>query len=140
MGVAGGLRMTVRIAVVTGAGSGIGRRSAAALARDGFAVVLAGRRIELIETARSEIAASGGTACAVVTDVTDERSVAALFQAAVDRFGRVDLVFNNAGVNTTSAPPDQVALEDWDRVVATNQCGRNRPSHTTASAVWCRTW
>jgi NAD(P)-dependent dehydrogenase (short-subunit alcohol dehydrogenase family) len=123
MGVAGGLRMTVRIAVVTGAGSGIGRRSAVALARDGFAVVLAGRRIELIETARSEIAAGGGTACAVVTDVTDERSVAALFQAAVDRFGRVDLVFNNAGVNSTSAPPDQVALEDWDRVVATNLTG-----------------
>ncbi|MEN3308587.1 MAG: hypothetical protein V7603_4789 [Micromonosporaceae bacterium] len=115
--------MTARIAVVTGAGSGIGRRTAVALARDGFAVVLAGRRVGLIEAGRSEIVAGGGTAYAVATDVSDERSVTALFQTAVDRFGRVDLVFNNAGVNTTAAPPDQVTLADWDRVVATNLTG-----------------
>jgi NAD(P)-dependent dehydrogenase (short-subunit alcohol dehydrogenase family) len=115
--------VTAGIAVVTGAGSGIGRRSAVALARDGFAVVLAGRRTELIEAGRSEIVARGGTACAVATDVTNERSVIDLFQATVDRFGRVDLVFNNAGVNAAAAAPDQVALADWDQVVATNLTG-----------------
>ncbi len=112
-----------RVAVLTGAGSGIGRRCAAALARDGFAVVLAGRRAAQLDAARAEIVAGGGSACAVVTDVTDERSVTALFDTAVDRFGRVDLVFNNAGVNSTGAPPDQVDLEDWQRVVATNLTG-----------------
>jgi NAD(P)-dependent dehydrogenase (short-subunit alcohol dehydrogenase family) len=85
--------------------------------------VLAGRRTDLIEAARSQIEAAGGTAIAVATDVTDEPSVTALFQTAVDRFGRVDLVFNNAGIGSAPAPPDQVALEDWDRVVATNLTG-----------------
>jgi NADP-dependent 3-hydroxy acid dehydrogenase YdfG len=115
--------VTARIAVITGAGSGIGRRSAVALAQNGFAVVLAGRRAELIEAGRSEIVAAGGTAYAVATDVTDERSVTALFQTAVDQFGRVDLVFNNAGTGATAAAPDQVDLADWDRIVATNLTG-----------------
>lgn len=115
--------VTTRVAVVTGAGSGIGRCTAVALARDGFAVVLAGRRVARLEAGQAEIEAGGGTACAVATDVTDERSVAALFRLAVDRFGRVDLVFNNAGVNLAGAAPDQVDLEDWQRVVATNLTG-----------------
>jgi NAD(P)-dependent dehydrogenase (short-subunit alcohol dehydrogenase family) len=116
-------KAATRVAVVTGAGSGIGRRCAAALAKDGFAAVLAGRRAAQLEAARAEIVADGGTAWAVVTDVTDERSVTALFDTAVDRFGRVDLVFNNAGVNLAGAAPDQVDLEDWQRVVATNLTG-----------------
>jgi NAD(P)-dependent dehydrogenase (short-subunit alcohol dehydrogenase family) len=112
-----------RVAVVTGAGSGIGRRTAATLAKDGFAVVLAGRRVANLDAGRAEILAGGGSACAVATDVTDEQSVAALFRTAVDRFGRVDLVFNNAGVNLGDAPPDRLDLEDWQRVVATNLTG-----------------
>ena len=115
--------MTTRVAVVTGAGSGIGRRSAVALAKDGFAVVLAGRRTASLDASRAEIEAGGGTAVAVATDVTDERSVAELFRSAVDRFGRVDLVFNNAGVAGPGAPPDEVDIEDWQRVVATNLTG-----------------
>jgi len=115
--------VTTRVAVVTGAGGGIGRRTAVALADDGFAVVLAGRREAALEAGRAEIAAGGGTACVVPTDVTDERSVAALFRAAVDRFGRVDLVFNNAGVNTAPAAPDEVGFADWQRLVATNVTG-----------------
>ena len=112
-----------RVAVVTGAGSGIGRRTAATLAKDGFAVVLAGRRVANLDAGCAEILAGGGSACAVATDVTDEQSVATLFRTAVDRFGRVDLVFNNAGVNLGDASPDQLDLEDWQRVVATNLTG-----------------
>ena len=116
-------RAETRVAVVTGAGSGIGRRTAVTLAKDGFAVVLAGRRVAQLEAGRAEIVAGGGSACAVASDVTDEQSVATLFRTAVDRFGRVDLVFNNAGVNLAEAPPDQLDLEDWQRVVATNLTG-----------------
>jgi NADP-dependent 3-hydroxy acid dehydrogenase YdfG len=116
-------RVATRVAVVTGAGSGIGRCTAVALAKDGFAVVLAGRRTAHLDAVRAEIVAGGGTACAVATDVTDERSVTTLFQTAVERFGRVDLVFNNAGVNLAGAPPDQIDLEDWQRVVVTNLTG-----------------
>jgi NAD(P)-dependent dehydrogenase (short-subunit alcohol dehydrogenase family) len=112
-----------RVAVVTGGGSGIGRRAAVALAADGFAVVLAGRRTDPLHASAAEIEARGGTGYAVPTDVTDEDSVAALFRAAVDRYGRVDLLFNNAGVGATPAAPDEVDLVDWERVVATNLTG-----------------
>jgi NAD(P)-dependent dehydrogenase (short-subunit alcohol dehydrogenase family) len=109
-----------KIALVTGAGSGIGRAAALALSRAGWAVALAGRRPgELTATA----AAAAGETLAVPTDVSDEVSVRALFAAIQDRFGRLDLVFNNAG---TGAPP--VLLEDldvaaWRRVVDVNLTG-----------------
>jgi NAD(P)-dependent dehydrogenase (short-subunit alcohol dehydrogenase family) len=103
------------IAVVTGAGSGIGRAAARALAAAGWDVVLAGRRAEpLSETLPG--------ALAVPTDVSDPAAVASLFAAAHERFGRVDLLFNNAGLGVT-APVAELAYEDWKRVVDTNLTG-----------------
>ena len=105
------------IAVVTGAGSGIGRAAAQALMADGWSVVAAGRREEpLHETL------SGGDGLAVPTDVTDPASVAALFTTVLQRHGRVDLLFNNAGIGL-SVPVIDVAYEDWRRVVDTNLTG-----------------
>jgi NAD(P)-dependent dehydrogenase (short-subunit alcohol dehydrogenase family) len=105
------------IAVVTGAGSGIGRAAAQALLEDGGSVVAAGRReAPLHET----IGDADGLA--VPTDVTDPPSVEALFAATLERFGRVDLLFNNAGLGV-SAPVAELAYEDWQRVVDTNLTG-----------------
>jgi NAD(P)-dependent dehydrogenase (short-subunit alcohol dehydrogenase family) len=103
------------IAVVTGAGSGIGRAVSRALARAGWDVVLAGRREETLRETLPD-------ALAVPTDVTDPAAVDALFAAARERFGRVDLLFNNAGLGVT-APVAELAFEDWKRVVDTNLTG-----------------
>src|SRR5579863_3647945 len=86
-----------KVALVTGAGSGIGKASALALAREGFAVVLAGRRAEPLEKAAGEIEAAGGKALAVPTDIADPAQVKALFAKAKATFGRLDVLFNNAG-------------------------------------------
>lgn len=112
-----------RIAIVTGAGTGIGRVSALALAREGFSVALAGRRSEpLAETRR--LAGGGADRCLVVpTDVTDAGSVTALFDAAVARFGRVDLLFNNAGISAPAIPLEDLTAEQWRSVVDVNLTG-----------------
>src|SRR4051794_28267481 len=106
------------IAVVTGAGSGIGRAAARALLEAGWSVVAAGRR----EAPLQETIDGFQDALAVPTDVTSQDSVRALFEAAIERFGRVELLFNNAGLGV-SAPIGEVALEDWRRVVDTNLTG-----------------
>ncbi len=111
-----------RVAVITGAGSGIGRASAVALAEAGFAVVLAGRRAEALEETRAALGPSARST-PVVTDVTDEASVRALFAAAVREHGRVDVLFNNAGVFGPRVPIEEVALEEWNAAVATNLTG-----------------
>src|SRR5215213_2379504 len=111
---------TGRVAVVTGAGSGIGAACAQALAADGWTVLLAGRRAAALEA----VAASGrGVLEPVPTDVTDEASVRALFDTAVTDHGRVDLLFNNAGRGTPALEPDQLSLELWRAVVDVNLTG-----------------
>jgi NAD(P)-dependent dehydrogenase (short-subunit alcohol dehydrogenase family) len=112
--------MTGKVAVVTGAGSGIGKAVALALANAGYAVVLAGRRMQPLE----ELAAQAGSeALPVATDVTEPASVAALFARAAERFGRVDLLFNNAGTGAPPTPLEDLSFEQWRRVVDTNLTG-----------------
>lgn len=112
-----------RIAVVTGAGSGIGKASALALLADGWTVALAGRRAEALEATAREAGDAAGRALTVPTDVTDSASVRALFDTAVDRFGRLDLVFNNAGMNAPGIPLEELSDEQWLSVVDVNLNG-----------------
>ncbi len=114
-----------KIAIVTGAGSGIGRASALALLAEGYQVVLAGRRPEaLAETvARAEYAGAAGRGLAVPTDVADEASVRALFEATRRAFGRLDVLFNNAGTGAPPVPVEDLTFEQWRRVVEVNLNG-----------------
>ncbi|MDL9999302.1 SDR family oxidoreductase [Variovorax sp. J22P240] len=112
-----------KIALVTGAGSGIGRAVALGLLNDGWAVVLAGRRAEPLQALATEAEARGQTAMAVPTDVTQPDSVQALFDTIDRSFGRLDLLFNNAGVNAPAIPIDELPLEKWFSVLNTNVTG-----------------
>lgn len=112
-----------KIALVTGAGSGVGRLTALALLDDGWTVVLAGRRPEPLQTLAAEAAERGQHAVAMPTDVTDPASVQALFDNIESEFGRVDVVFNNAGVNAPAVPMDELPLDKWFNVINTNVTG-----------------
>ena len=116
-----GVSTADKIAIVTGAGSGIGRETALALVAAGFRTVVAGRRSEGLD--ETVALASPGRALAVRTDVADPRSVDALFATVVEAFGRVDVLFNNAGVSAPPVPFEDLTLEQWDRVVSVNLTG-----------------
>lgn len=109
-----------RVAIVTGAGSGIGRASALALAQAGYAVTLAGRRAHKLEEVAGE---AGEASLAVPTDVTDPESVRQLFAATTKRFGRLDLLFNNAGMGAPGVPFEDLTFEQWTAVVNVNLTG-----------------
>jgi NAD(P)-dependent dehydrogenase (short-subunit alcohol dehydrogenase family) len=109
------------VAVVTGGGTGIGAACGVALAEAGWTVVLAGRRAEPLESVRD--AHPHLALDAAVADVTDEASVAALFAGVVDRHGRIDLLFNNAGRGGSAVEPDAIGLDEWRAVVDTNLTG-----------------
>ena len=108
------------IALVTGAGSGVGRAAALALAREGYAVVLAGRRADKLQAVAKEAA---GETLVVPTDVRDAASIGALFAKTKEVFGRLDLLFNNAGVSMRGMPLEDIPLERWLSIVATNLTG-----------------
>jgi NAD(P)-dependent dehydrogenase (short-subunit alcohol dehydrogenase family) len=112
-----------KVAIVTGAGTGIGKCTALALLKDGYSVVLAGRRIEPLEATAREGAAFGPPTLVVPTDVGDPASVKALFARTKETFGRLDLLFNNAGGGGPPIPLEDLTYEQWKRVVDTNLTG-----------------
>jgi NAD(P)-dependent dehydrogenase (short-subunit alcohol dehydrogenase family) len=112
-----------KIAVITGAGSGIGRASAHALLEDGWTVVLAGRRQDMLEETASLANAPPPRTLAVPTDVTDPASIATLFDKVKQTYGRIDLLFNNAGTSTRGIPFEELTYEQWMNVVQTNLTG-----------------
>ncbi len=112
-----------KVAIVTGAGSGIGRAAAMALQGDGYAVVLAGRRANALQKTADGAASSGGAMAVVPTDVTDPAATAALFKATKAEFGRLDVLFNNAGTGTPMIPMEELTLAQWQAVVDVNLTG-----------------
>jgi NAD(P)-dependent dehydrogenase (short-subunit alcohol dehydrogenase family) len=112
-----------KVALVTGAGSGIGRATALALLREGYAVVLAGRRPEALEQTVAAAGPDGVRALAVAADVSDPASVRALFEKTRQAFGRLDLLFNNAGTGAPPVPLEELTVEQWRRVVDVNLTG-----------------
>ena len=112
-----------KVALVTGAGSGIGRAVAAALLEEGYRTVLTGRRADALNESLALAKASKDAALAVPADVTDPNSVAALFKAVKEKFGRLDVLFNNAGVGAPAIPLEELTFEQWKAVVDTNLTG-----------------
>ena len=112
-----------KIALVTGAGSGIGRAVAIGLLEAGYAVVLAGRRVDRLDQTVLDAGAFGARALRVPTDVRDPAAVQALFAAARDQFGRLDLLFNNAGIALRGAPLEDVTIDEWRSIVDVNVTG-----------------
>ena len=111
-----------KIALVTGAGTGVGKAASVALARDGWTVVLAGRRRAPLDEVAAELSSFGTKALAVPADVADPASVRSLFAQVKDAFGRLDLLFNNAGIGAPAALED-IPFEEWKAVVDVNLTG-----------------
>jgi NAD(P)-dependent dehydrogenase (short-subunit alcohol dehydrogenase family) len=115
--------MAQKVAVVTGAGTGIGRAVALALMREGFAVSLAGRRRDKLDETAAEGAKTNGQSLVVPTDVSDPDAVKALFANTRDSFGRCDVLFNNAGIGAPATPIEDLPVETWKKVVDINLTG-----------------
>ena len=112
-----------KVAVITGAGTGVGEAAAVALARDGFDLVLAGRRPEPLEEVGAKAINIGSAVITVPTDVGDPAAVKRLFAETKDTFGRIDVLFNNAGIGAAPVPMDELKVERWLEVVNTNLTG-----------------
>ena len=112
-----------KVAIVTGAGSGVGRGAAVALLAEGYSVALAGRRADALEESIAEAGTDAVRAIAVPTDVSDPASVAALFEATTKAFGRLDLLFNNAGAGAPAVNIEDLPFEQWQMVVNVNLTG-----------------
>src|SRR5262249_36666628 len=117
------MKSTGKTAIITGAGSGIGRATALVLLREGYSVVLAGRRREALEQTVAAAGPDGARALAVAADVSDPASVQALFAQTQAAFGRLDLLFNNAGTGAPLVPLEELTIEQWRRVVDVNLTG-----------------
>ena len=115
--------MSSKVAIVTGAGSGIGRAVAIELLREDYCVALAGRRPEALLETMKLAGATAGQALVVATDVSDPDAVRELFDRTVERFGRLDLLFNNAGVGAPPVPIDELTIDQWRHVVDVNLSG-----------------
>jgi NAD(P)-dependent dehydrogenase (short-subunit alcohol dehydrogenase family) len=114
---------TSKIAIVTGAGTGVGRAAALALMKAGYTVALAGRRKDKLDEVAKEGAAAGGKSLVVPTDVADPASIKVLFAKVKDTFGRLDVLFNNAGIGAPAVPMEDLPIETWKKVVDTNLTG-----------------
>lgn len=112
-----------RVALVTGAGTGVGKATALALCQSGFSLVLSGRRKEPLDAAAEQAKAQGGEAIAVAGDIGDPAAVKALFAETMRAFGRLDLLFNNAGIGAPAIPLEELTVEQWKAVVDTNLTG-----------------
>ena len=112
-----------KISIVTGAGTGVGKSASLALADEGWTIVLAGRRKDPIEAVANEIKSRGGNASAIVTDTSDTKSVKGLFEETKRAFGRLDLLFNNAGTNAPGVSLEDLSFEQWTNVVNVNLTG-----------------
>ena len=112
-----------KVAVVTGAGTGIGKAVALALMKEGYAAVFAGRRKDKLEEAASEGKASGAKGLVVPTDVSDPAAIKVLFAKTKETFGRLDVLFNNAGIGAPAVPLEELPYETWKQVVDTNLTG-----------------
>ena len=112
-----------KISIVTGAGTGVGKSASLALADEGWTIVLAGRRKDPIEAVANEIKSRGGNALAIATDTSDTKSVKGLFEETKRAFGRLDLLFNNAGTNAPGVSLEDLSFEQWTNVVNVNLTG-----------------
>lgn len=114
---------TGAVTLVTGGGTGVGRAITEALAAAGHRLVITGRRAEVLEKAPAEISANGRTVVPIQADIANPSSVKALFAEIISRFGRLDVLVNNAGINAPPLPLEEVSFDDWNAVVASNLTG-----------------
>ena len=112
-----------KVAIVTGGGTGVGKHSALALVNEGYSVAIAGRRTELLEETKAEVGEAGSRVLVVPTDIADRVAVSALFSRAYEAFGRLDLLFNNAGMGAPRTATEDLAFETWKMVVDVNLTG-----------------